>query len=250
MGSFAGWTRDAIALVERSMAAHGGLEAWRSTASIRVPVRSMSGSLIAWKGYPRSFPAPLEYEVFPHECVTLFHGYPSAGERGRFAHGDVAIEDADGGRARLESGDHRRTFQGFAKLRRWTILDALYIFGYALWHYHVLPFTLGGARLHGVVRRHGEPVAIEVEFSEDVPTHCRRQRFYFGLDGRIVRHDYVAEVIGPMARGAHFWEDYDRVGGLLVARRRRVVARLGRYATPWEVLCVQMGDPVVSRRPI
>ena len=76
----------------------------------------------------------------------------------------------------------------------------------------------------------------------DVITHCRRQQFYFGPDGRISRHDYVAEVIGALARGAHFWEDYQDTGGLAIARRRRVVARIGRRPLPIGILCIQLGE--------
>jgi hypothetical protein len=215
---------------------------WRSTTSIRLPFRSGSGPLLAIKGYPRTFRAPREFEVFPHERVTLFHGYPDDGLRGCFVDGDVRLESADGRHVHVESRNHRETFRGFAKLRRWSPLDALYFFGYALWHYHVVPFTLGEARLRRVL-----PAGVEVDFPEDVHTHCRRQRFLFGSDGRIVRHDYVAEVIGPMARGSHFWEDYDASSGLAIARRRRVVARLGSYATPLEVLRVQMGNPELTK---
>jgi hypothetical protein len=247
MESFTGWTPDAVSLVERSIAAHGGRQLWQSTASIRLPFRSGSGSLLALKGYQRTFPAPREFEVFPHECITVFHGYPKEGQRGCFADGDVRIENADGC-VRLESRNHRRTFKGFAKLRCWSPLDALYFFGYALWHYHVLPFTLGLARLHRVLRRRGVPEGVDVIFPEGVHTHCRRQQFYFGADGRIVRHDYTADIIGPMARGSHFWEEYDQSGGLLIARRRRVVVRLGPYPTTLEVLRVQMGEPVFNSR--
>ena len=37
-------------------------------------------------------------------------------------------------------------------------------------------------------------------------------------------------------RGAHFWEAYAEVGGLMVVTRRRVVARLG--TTPLPVLAL------------
>jgi hypothetical protein len=244
MDSFDGWTPDAIGLVERAIAAHGGLRLWQATESIRLPFQNGSGFLLALKGYPRTFPAPREYEIFPHQRMTLFHGFPDEGHLGRFAGGNVSIESVDGG-VTMESRNHRRTFAGFAKLRRWSPLDALYFFGYALWHYHVLPFTLGGARLFRVL---GRSRGVDVAFSENVHTHSRRQRFYFGEDGRIVRHDYVADVIGPMARGAHFWEDYDRSGGLLIARRRRVVARLGTCPLPLEVLNVQLGQPRITQR--
>jgi hypothetical protein len=99
-----------------------------------------------------------------------------------------------------------------------------------------------------VLRRRGVPEGVDVIFPEGVHTHCRRQQFYFGADGRIVRHDYTADIIGPMARGSHFWEEYDQSGGLLIARRRRVVVRLGPYPTSLEVLRVQMGEPVFNSR--
>lgn len=227
-------------LLERAIAAHGGRSLWQGIMSIRLPVLRGSGVLLALKGYPHTFPLPREYEVFPHQYTTVFHGYPDENHRGRYTAGNVCIETADGSRTLQESRDHRRAFDGLAKLRRWSPLDALYFFGYALAHYHSLPFTLGEARLH---RIHNN--TLEVIFPPDVHTHCRRQTFYFGPDGRIVRHDYVADIIGPMARGAHFWEDYDQSSGLLIARRRRVVARLGAHPLPLEVLRVQLGAPQV-----
>jgi hypothetical protein len=241
-----GWTSDAIALVERAIAAHGGLRKWQAVTSIRLPFRSGSGSLLRLKGYRHTFPAPREYEVHPHQRLTLFHGYPDEHHLGRYVDGNVSIERIDGPEMPLSSTDHRRTLSGLAKYRCWSPLDALYFFGYALWHYHVLPFTLTQARLVRVLERRGVPEGIDVIFSQHVHTHCRRQQVYFGGDGRIVRHDYVAEVIGTWARGAHFWEDYQRCRGVLIARRRRVVFRFGRQPTPLPVLCIQLGEPVLA----
>ena len=80
-------------------------------------------------------------------------------------------------------------------------------------------------------------------FPDNVHTHSRRQTFVFGGDGRIVRHDYVADVIGSWARGCHFWEGYERVDGLLIACRRRVVARVAGRPTTISVLRVDFGPP-------
>ena len=246
MSAFDGWTSDAIALVERAIAAHGGRERWQAAKSIRLPFRRGSGALLMLKGFGHTFRAPREFEVLPHERTTIFHAYPDDRHRGCFANGTVRIERNEGGEVLSESVDHRGTLTGFAKYRRWSALDALYFFGYALWHYHVVPFTLGEARLVRVVRRGNAPIGIDVAFAPDVHTHCRRQQFYFGADGRIVRHDYVADVIGAWARGAHHWEDYERVSGLLIARRRRVVARIGRRPVPLPVLCVEFGEPRIT----
>jgi hypothetical protein len=246
LDAFAGWTADAIALVERAIAAHGGRPAWQAAVSIRLPYLRAAGALLSLKGYGHTFPAPDEFEIRPHERVTIFHGYPDDRHRGQFADGSVSIEEVDGREPPMRSADHRRTFSGLARNRRWSPLDALYFFGYALWHYHALPFTLGEARLVKVLTMRGIPTGIDVVFPTDVHTHSRRQQFHFGADGRIVRHDYVAEVVGGWAAGSHFWEDYERSGGLLIARRRRVQFRLGMHPTPFRVLDVQFGEPRTS----
>jgi hypothetical protein len=246
LDAFAGWPQDGIALVERAIAAHGGRTAWQETVSIRLPYRRAAGALLSLKGFGHTFPAPREFEIRPHERVTIFHGYPDDRHRGRFAGGTVSLEDVDGREPPVRSLDHRRTFSGLARNRRWSPLDGLYFFGYALWHYHVLPFTLGEARLVRVLTTRGMPAGIDVVFPPDVPTHSRRQQFHFGADGRIVSHDYVADVVGGWAGASHYWEDYGRFGGLLIARRRRVMFRLGRYPMPFRVLDARFGEPETS----
>ena len=246
MDASAGWTQDGIALVERAIAAHGGRTAWQETVSIRLPYRRAAGALLSLRGFGHTFPAPREFEIRPHERVTIFHGYPDDRHRGRFAGGTVSLEEVDGREPPVRSVDHRRTFSGLARNRRWSPLDGLYFFGYALWHYHVLPFTLGEARLVRVLATRGMPAGIDVVFPPDVPTHSRRQQFHFGGDGRIVRHDYVADVVGRWAAASHYWEDYGRFGGLLIARRRRVIFRLGRYPVPFRVLDARFGAPRTS----
>jgi hypothetical protein len=236
--SYEGWPPRARALVEKAVDAHGGRPRWQSVPSIRLSFGSAVGILPALKGYPRSFGVPRAYEIRPHDRVTIFHGYPDEQHRGRFADGDVSIESLVDGGSPVESRNHRNTFRGLAKYRRWDPLDALYFFGYALWHYHVLPFTLGDARFVRLRRCNGLE-GVEVDFPPEIHTHCQRQSFYFGGDGRIVRHDYVADVVGAWARGCHFWEVYERVGGLLVARRRRVVARVFGHPTSLTVLRVE-----------
>ncbi len=248
MTEFDGWSADAVSLVEQGIAAHGGRQQWRSTSAIRLPFEHGSGLLLSLKGFGHTFSAPRDYEVRPHQATTVFHGYPDDRHQGRFAAGDVSIEHADGSGRVVASADHRRTLHGLSKYRRWSPLDALYFFGYALWHYHVLPFTLPGARLLRVFTDGGAPVGVDVEFPPNVITHCRRQQFYFGVHGRIVRHDYVADVVGSWARGSHFWEDYQDAGGLQIARRRRVVVRIGRQPTPVGVLCIQLGHASIQHQ--
>jgi len=74
MEPFQGWTPEAVSMVERSIAAHGGQQLWQSTTSIRLPVESGSGWLLALKGYPRTFPLPREIQIFPHNASPFSTG--------------------------------------------------------------------------------------------------------------------------------------------------------------------------------
>jgi hypothetical protein len=239
MPRYDGWPDDAAALVERGVARHGGWGRWHDLR--RVSFRAVSlGGLLPWlKGHPRTFPTPGEVETFPHERRTVFRRYPDDAHDGIFDRGDVRLES--GGATTLESRDHRATFRGLRKLRRWQPLDALYFFGYALWHYHALPFTLGDARFLRP-RRAGALAGVEVELPADFPSHSRREAFFFDAEGLIRRHDYTADVVGAWARGAHLWGDHVEVGGFAFAGRRRVVPRFLGATLPLTVLRAEIHD--------
>jgi hypothetical protein len=89
--------------------------------------------------------------------------------------------------------------------------------------------------------------ALEIEFPEHMPTHSRRQTFYFDGTGRLTRHDYVADVVGSWARGAHHWTDYLVVEGFPIAMQRRVVPRIGRQTFPGTVLLARLAAVRVEK---
>ena len=232
------WTGEARDVLARAIHRHGGWATWQAVVGLALVPSSVRGVLPALKGLGKTFPLPRRIEVWPRDAVAVFHDYPAEAGRGVFSSGRVELLDAAGS-VTARRDDPRRSFQGWRKHRRWSPLDALYFFGYALTHYHGLPFTLvdgeplrlrsasvGGRRLRGV----------EVRLPPELHTHSRTQTFYFGDDGLLRRHDYVAEVVGTWARGAHLWDDFVSVGGLPVARRRRVLVRVGRIAVPTAVL--------------
>ena len=228
------WTPHATAVLERAIAYFGGLETWRSIRTIRLVPKRLSGLVPRMKGVGRTFPVPTLFEIEPHERVARFVGYPDLEHVGVFQNGSVRLERHDGSVV-TESPAHRDTFSGPGKARRWGHLDALYFFGYALTHYHSLPFSLLDARLVGTSTAHtrdGVLDVLDVELPADLPTHGRRQQFYFDSHGRLTRHDYHAEIIGFWARGAHFWNSQVKVEGFPIALDRYVVARLGRLRTP------------------
>jgi hypothetical protein len=228
------WTGEAGALLERAVARHGGWPAWRAFQRLTLELRALSGLVPALKGAGRTFPQPSRADVFAHECRAVFHDYPSPGRQGVFTAGTVQLLDA-GGAVVESSPDHRGSFRGLRKWRRWSPADALYFFGYALTHYHGLPFTLAEARPMGLcqILCEGQRLTgVDVELPATLHTHSRRQSFYFDDEGLLRRHDYVADIVGWMARGAHFWRDFVRVQGIEIARARHVVMRVGRRTTP------------------
>jgi hypothetical protein len=244
------WSGEARALLERAIERHGGWSAWRRAGGISFALKSLTGLVPEHKGLGDTFPAPARLEVWPRRGLVVVHDFPVAGRRGVFAVGQVQVLDGD---TILEArADARATFAGARKRRRWAPLDALYFFGYALAHYHSLPFSLAGARPLGLRRARSAGRALSgvaVELPAALHTHCRRQTFFFDEEGLLRRHDYVADIVGWWARGAHRWEDFVEVGGLVVPRRRHVVARLGRLELPVVALHAELDALAPVRAP-
>ena len=236
------WTGEARALLDRAVARHGGRAAWEAFSRVTLAPRALRGALPALKGIGRTFPVPPRIDVYPHEYRAVFHDYPAPGQQGVFTAG--AVELIDGGGATLATNaDARATFRGPRKWRRWAPADALYFFGYALTHYHGLPFTLAEGRPLALRRARADGRAltgVEVELPASLHTHNRRQTFYFDDEGLLRRHDYVAEIAGWWARGAHLWRDFVTADGLPIPRVRHVLARFGRITTPFVALHAEL----------
>jgi hypothetical protein len=240
-----GWTGEARALLERAVARHGGWDVWDAGGGVSLAPVNLAGMLPWMKGAGRTFRLPPRADTWPRAGRTVFRDYPAPGHQGIFEAGAVRLVD-DAGAVRVESARHRETFRGLRAYRRWSPLDALYFFGYALAHYHGLPFSLADARPLGLRRARfdGDWLAgVEVELPASLHTHSRRQTFYFDGTGLLRRHDYVADVIGWWARGAHCWHDFVTLpDGMRVARRRTVYARLDRRALPVVALDAELTD--------
>lgn len=247
------WTGPARALLERAIERHGGWDTWRGAGGLTMKVASLTGRVPEIKGVGVTFPLPGRVDVWPRRAVAVMHDYPAPGRRAVFSAGQVQILEGD---AILEArAQPRASFAGMRKLRRWAPLDALYFFGYALTHYLSLPFSLAVARPLHLVRARSRGRALEgvaVELPAALHTHSRRQAFFFDEEGLLRRHDYVADIIGPWARGAHLWDDFVDARGLPVPRHRHVVARLGRLELPLVALdarLVDVGALVPAVRP-
>jgi len=231
--------REARTLVERAISRHGG-ELWSGVESIELPVLSLSGFLPWLKGNERTFGLPRVIRIEPSRSGTVFVDYPQRGKQGVYEAGRVALGDE-------EPLEHRPSFAGLRKWRRWSALDALYFFGYALTHYHALPWTLREAEPLAIQRSEqaGATDALTVRFPPSLHTHSAVQTIHFAADGLIVRHDYVAEIISSLARGAHLWLNYVEVKGFPIATHRCVLTRIGHRALPLVALDARLGTPEV-----
>ena len=194
---FDGWPSAAVNLVERACARHGGWKRFDAVTEISARVVSIGGPLPIMKGVGRSYTNPSAVRVEPHSQTTTWVDWPAAGNTGRYERGDVSIIRAHE-LIRMSTAHRARM-----PLLRWSPLDALYFFGYALANYWSLPFLLASTRFVRASER-----AVTVDFPDEFDTHSARQTFHFDESGLLVRHDYAASVVGWWATGSHYSSDY------------------------------------------
>jgi hypothetical protein len=230
------------ALLDEVLEAHGGLERWRSARTIQARVRS--GGLLLRTRVPGNRFTDYRLTVDAHAPKTVMDPFPRDEERAVFDRGTSRIESR-GGEVLASRRDPRSEFFGISGLRRnlrWDSLDSAYFAGYAMWNYLTTPYLLAGdeveVREGGDWEEDGEPWRrLEASFRSDIDTHSRRQTFYFDAQGRLRRHDYVADVIGGWARVAHYCADHVQAGGLVFPTRRWVrPLRPGNRSLPFPTM--------------
>jgi hypothetical protein len=213
-------------LLEKVIAAHGGLERWNTLQSLTVTAVS-GGGLFALKGMPQD-PTPREQTVQLHdECASVFpFGQPDW--RTRFCPNLVAIETTAGALVR-ERSDPRRSFDGHDLLTPWDPLHRAYFNGYAMWTYLTTPFfmVMPGFEVseitpwqEGAERWRG----LRLRFPDAIASHCQEQDFYFGEDFLLRRHDYRVDVAGGFP-AAQYVSDIVPVDGIRLPTKRRAYMR-------------------------
>ena len=243
------WTGPGNDILARACEHYGGMSAWRALRKITLLPGRLSGLLPWMKGVHKTFPLPTTFEISPHLGLTRFVGFPDSEHAGVFENGAVRIERMADGFVVAKSENHRPSFDGAAGARRWRPVDALYFFGYALAHYHSLPFTLSQGRLIGVHtsgRGGSRSDVLDVELPADLHTHCRRQQFYFDRQGMLLRHDYYAQIVGIWARAAHYWNQQARFDGFPISLDRHVFARAAAVVFPVTALHATFADAHVE----
>ncbi|NTV14488.1 MAG: hypothetical protein HGA96_11255 [Desulfobulbaceae bacterium] len=222
-------------IVREIIEAHGGAERWRGIAALEVEL-SARGFLFAMKRVPCL--EKVRVEAYCAEPRLLMHDFPVVGQTGEFrGEAEVVIRDVTGAVLAQRSNPREQ----FGSLRRqffWDHLDLLYFAAYATWGYLMTPFLFlrAGFRFEEVAAD-GYAKKLLVTFPADLPNHCHCQEFYFDEQLLLRRLDYTAEVVGGLAKAAHFCDAYQDVDGLKIPTRRWVRPLfIGKTPAPWPTL--------------
>jgi hypothetical protein len=184
-------------LANRVLEAYGGAARWREARAVDAVV-SAAGWAFRLKFQPRD----------DHIAVHLTIGRPLARYSPADRHGHAAVLDGQsirledaGGRVVAERQDPRRFLSRGRRLLWWDTLDRAYFSAYALWNYLTFPALL----LRDDIRWTELPGSrLEGQFPSSLPTHSPCQVFHIDpTNGRLLRHDYTAEVFGQWARAAN-----------------------------------------------
>lgn len=217
-----------MALLDEFVVAAGGLDRWRAGRQVLGTLES-SGSLFEIKKMPgrsnREF------------AVAMRDVYAAVWPAGDTSHVEFTADGttlvAEDGTELARGHNVRDSFTGHVLESPWNALQRAYFSGYALWNYLNLPFllTLPGVHTHAI-----EPigtgdrrlVGLGATLPAGLPSHCRRQQFYFGPDLLLARHGYHLDIAGRIPV-IQYVEDYVDVDGLKIPTTRRAYLRDGRW---------------------
>ncbi|MEQ1723500.1 MAG: hypothetical protein ABL930_10015 [Pseudobdellovibrio sp.] len=206
---------------------YGGVQIWDRLHYIVINVKKLGGLIPRLKGIGFTFSAFGHVHIYPKEFRVIFFDRKGI-ELGIFEAGKIIQNN------KVIAENYRLKFKSFSKYRMWNNCDAMYFFGAALTTYSSVPFILPQYKVSEEVLEDG--ICINAEFPPNFHTHGKYQRFYYGSDGLLKRHDYHAEIISFIARGAHYTSDFKEIKNFPIPTKRKVFARIGRLVLPIPVL--------------
>jgi hypothetical protein len=213
-------------LLEKALAAHGGLARWSCFATVQATIVT-GGQLFGLKGTPQD-PTPRRMTVATQREWASVFPYGRDNQRTDFTANRIAIEKLDGTvvKERLDPSEHA---EGKAVDAPWDVLDRAYFNGYALWTYLTTPFhfAMPGFAVEEIEPCHeGDELwrGLRVTYPQNIASHSREQDFYFGPDFLLRRHDYHVEASGGFA-AAQYVFDSVTVQGITLPTKRRAYMR-------------------------
>jgi hypothetical protein len=199
--------------------AYGGESFWRKARSVRAVV-SASGLAFVLK-WQRPFDR-ITVRCAVGEPLVRLTPIDRSGDAGLLKNGDVFLEDPSGITI-AHREDARAFFPCGRRLFWWDSLDQTYFAGYALWNYLTFPSLL---LREDIPWEQTGPHRLRATFPENVPTHSRVQEFFFDpLSGRLLQHNYTAEVMGGWAKAANVIVKHSAWNGIPFPSHRRVTPR-------------------------
>ena len=211
-----------IDLLNKVLAAHGGLECWNSSEKASTTIVS-GGELWGMKG--------IEADATRRRVTAAIHReWASIGPYGNpdwrmiFEPERVVIETTDG-EIIAERDDPRAAFASHTLSTPWDPLHRAYFNGYAMWTYLNTPFlmALPGFKTEEVAawEEEGETWRVlRTTFPEAIESHCPVQDFYFGPDFLLRRHDYHVDISGSFP-AAQYVHDIAEADGIKFPTKRR-----------------------------
>jgi hypothetical protein len=194
-------------LLQDALDAHGGLTRWTALRQVRGRIIS-GGLLYDLKGQAQDR-TPRQMTVALRRVATQLQPFGAPDQRMIFTPERTVIEKVDGTTV-ARAGDLRNSFTGHTLTTAWEPLQRAYFSGYALWTYLNCPFllTLPGVQLYPLesVDHFGDRLdGIGALLPPHLPTHSRRQQFYFvdaeGITVPLTRRAYRND-----EHGATLWD--------------------------------------------
>lgn len=185
-----------MGLRERAAGFYGGQERWQSAKRVRAVV-SADGLAFTLKRRNPFVHALFEAEVHrPAARITPIGR--EDGTSGVLEGADVRLERS--GHTIAARTDARSCFGLNRRLLYWDDLDMAYFACYATWNYLTLPALLLNSAIEW---KEQIPGRLDAVFPASIPTHSRKQSFFFDGEGRLLQHNYCADIISGLANAAN-----------------------------------------------
>lgn len=211
-------------LLADAIEAHGGLSRWNQlkSADFHCLVNGDVWTVKAVPGILTNF----HYQIDLHEQQGCFPKFMGSDQRATFAASRVAIETSKGAVVE-ELLQPRVSLEGQTLQTTWSKLQLIYFVGYAIWSYVTAPFCFA---MPGFATEELDPWQqgdetwrrLKVTFPEYLARHAREQTYYFGDDGLLRRHDYVAEAVTKDGVATHYITDNRQFSGITIGTRQRI----------------------------
>ena len=205
---------------KRAIAYYGGMQVWNESQSILAEV-STAGLAFLLKRRPVFKHAQIQMDInSPIVKISPIGKNPCLS--GVLNHDDVQLRNQYGD-IEAERSSARRKFPLGRRLLYWDDLDMTYFACYAFWNYFTLPKLLLNANIQWTEMEPGTLMAI---FPTSIPTHNTKQVFHFEENGKLLQHNYTADVISKFATAANVVTEHQTQNGINFPSRRIVSPRL------------------------